>query len=393
MVLFNTMTSKIKILVVPANEGGCSYYRAIMPFQKLLQHCKDDVEIRFNKNPLKWENDTVLSSSSIEVHEDLKWADVMMTQNISNFGPEFMVQLFKEAKALKCFIHYDTDDLLTEIYEGHRLYEVYQDRKLSDLTRSLYYNADLVSVTQSKFATRIEEYVRGTLAVIKNAIDFDLPCWNLGKNYRNSKKEPCKIGWVGGIHHEQDVKQVPGLGISVNAKVGPENILWGFYGRPPLGDEGKQDWQQKVWDEYTRILVGPQKHKNWTVFQAMPSDRYGSMYTNIDVAIAPLEWNNFNDSKSEIKLMEAGRYGIPLIATDCGAYDEIIKNGVTGYLISKENKISDWTRAISKCVKDPKHAREMGRNLKKIVDEHFDINKVVHHRLTLYKQLLNRDEN
>ena len=379
---------KLKILVVPANEGGCSYYRAIMPFEKLKQHCGDEVEIRFNKNPINWDSSSNTSNGS---HEDLEWCDIMMTQNISNFGPQFMVTLFEAVKTAGKFIHYDTDDLLTKLYPGHRLFEIYKDRDLAKLTMALYHNANLVTVTQQKFAKRIVEYVAGTLAVIKNAIDFDLPCWNLTKKYRTSKKEPCKIGWVGGIHHEQDVKQVPGLGISVNARVGPENIRWGFYGRPPVGPEGPDDWQQKVWDEYTRVLVGPQKHKNWAVFQAMPTDRYGSMYANIDIAIAPLEWNDFNDSKSEIKLMEAGRYGVPLIATDCGAYDEIIENGVTGYLISKENNNSDWAKAISKCAKDPKHVREMGRNLKKIVDERFDINKVVHERLNLYKQLLNRD--
>ena len=380
---------KLRILVVPANEGGCSYYRAILPFQKLQQHCSDEVEVRFNKNPLNWDSKT---NTCGEIHEDMEWCEIMMTQNISNFGPHFMVKLFKVANDSGKFVHFDTDDLLTEIYPGHRLYDVYQERELSKLTMALYNHADLVTVTQKKFAHRIKEYVRGTLAVIKNAIDFDLPCWNLAKKYRKSKKEPCKIGWVGGIHHEQDLKQVPGLGITVNAKVGPENIRWGFYGRPPLGEQGKEDWQQKVWDEYTRILVGPQKHKNWSVFQAMSSDRYGSMYLGIDVAIAPLEWNNFNDSKSEIKLMEAGRYGIPLIATDCGAYDEIIENGVTGYLIPKENKKSDWAKAISKCVKDPKHTREMGKNLKKIVDERFNINKVVHYRLDLYKKLLDNDK-
>ena len=382
------MKEKLKILVVASNDGGCSYYRALMPFEKLQQKCKDDVEVRFNKNPIGWE---VSANSAGEIHQDIDWCDIMMTQNISNFGPTFMLELFKAAKAANKYIHYDTDDLLTDIYKGHRLYEVYKERDLSKLTMALYHNADLVSVTQKKFAHRIQQFVAGTLVVIKNAIDFDLPCWNLGKTYRTSTKQPCKIGWVGGIHHEQDVKQVPGLGISVNAKVGPENIRWGLYGRPPIGEEGPDDWQQKVWNEYTRILVGPQKHKNWTVYQAMPTDRYGSMYTNIDVAIAPLEWNDFNDSKSEIKLMEAGHYGVPLIATDCGAYDEIIENGVTGYLISKENKNSDWAKAISKCVKDPKHAREMGRKLKSIVDERFDINKVVHHRLDLYKKLLNRD--
>jgi glycosyltransferase involved in cell wall biosynthesis len=158
-------------------------------------------------------------------------------------------------------------------------------------------------------------------------------------------------------------------------------------------DTDPNDWQQSVWNEYQRILTGASKHKNWAVYNAMPSDRYGAFYKDMDVAIAPLEWNEFNDSKSEIKLMEAGRYGIPLVATDCGCYDEVIENGYTGYLISKENKISDWVRAISKIVKDPKHAREMGRNLKQITDERYNINNVVHYRLDLYREAFKYDEN
>tara|TARA_Y100000004_G_scaffold105140_1_gene118009 strand:+ start:1565 stop:2725 length:1161 start_codon:yes stop_codon:yes gene_type:complete len=386
------MKDKLKILVVAANEGGCSYYRALMPMAKLQQHCPDDVDIRFNQNPLNW--DTSTNKETGDEFEDLKWADIVMTQNISNFGPQFMIRLYQIAKDEGCFIHYDTDDLLTNLYKGHRLYDVYRERKLDELTKVLYHNADLVTVTQTKFAHRIAPFVKGTLAVVKNAIDYDLPCWNLPRQYRTKQKQPCNIGWVGGIHHEQDVKQIPGLGLTLNAKVGPEKIRWSFFGRPPVTeDTDPNDWQQSVWNEYQRILTGASRHKNWAVFNAMPSDRYGAFYKDMDVAIAPLEWNEFNDSKSEIKLMEAGRYGIPLVATDCGCYDEVIENGYTGYLISKENKISDWVRAISKIIKDPKHAREMGRNLKQITDERFNINNVVQYRLDLYRETFKHDEN
>ena len=85
---------KIKILVVPANDGGCSYYRAIMPFEKLQQHCGEEVEIRFDKNPLNWNTETNIAE---EISKDMEWCDVIMTQNISNFGPSFMVELFKAA--------------------------------------------------------------------------------------------------------------------------------------------------------------------------------------------------------------------------------------------------------------------------------------------------------
>lgn len=124
----------------------------------------------------------------------------------------------------------------------------------------------------------------------------------------------------------------------------------------------------------------------------MGPDRYGEFYTHMDVAIAPLEFNAFNDSKSEIKVAECGRYGIPLVATNCGCYDETIINGHTGYLIDPANPKSEWTKVLSKVIKDKKGREEMGRNLKTVTDEYFDINKVVKFRLDLYKQLVPNSE-
>ena len=53
-----TDSDKLKILAVPANHGGCSYYRIIMPMQKLIQKCPDDVEVVFELNPLQWDEKT-----------------------------------------------------------------------------------------------------------------------------------------------------------------------------------------------------------------------------------------------------------------------------------------------------------------------------------------------
>ena len=130
------------------------------------------------------------------------------------------------------------------------------------------------------------------------------------------------------------------------------------------------------------------RHKNYQVYGALPGDQYGLMYTNIDIAIAPLQFNNFNDSKSEIKVAECGRYGIPLVATDCGCYDETIVNGETGYLIGPNNDPNEWASALTKLIKDPKRRIEMGQNLKNITDTYFDINKNVGGRLELYREIM-----
>jgi glycosyltransferase involved in cell wall biosynthesis len=383
--------SKLKILVVPANDGGCAYYRAWLPFNKLNQHYGDKVEIRFNKNPLGIEEEGPNAGKWKEgwEFEDMKWADIVFTQNLSNFGGPYTARIVGKAKEFGKFMHYDTDDLLTDVYEGHRLENVYKEKGLSDITKFIYNNSDLVTVTQKKFAERVHPFCgeNTTLAIVKNAIDYDLPCWNMQKS--PVRKNLCRVGWVGGIHHEQDLKEFVGVPWLVNQKAGRERVHWDFYGRPPMPQDGKKDWQQDVWDNYTRMLTaGFRGARNWNVRSAQGPDRYGEFYTHMDLAIAPLQFNEFNDSKSEIKVAECGRYGIPLVATNCGCYDETIINGHTGYLIDKSNPKSEWVKIMTRMIKDKKGREEMGANLKTVTDKYFDINKVVKFRYELYEQLL-----
>ena len=102
------------------------------------------------------------------------------------------------AKEFGKFVHYDTDDLLTNLYEEHRLHGVYKEKNLGEITKFIYYHSDVVSVTQSKFAERIKDFCAHNVAVIRNAIDYNLPCWNEFKR-ASPKKNMCRFGWAAGI--------------------------------------------------------------------------------------------------------------------------------------------------------------------------------------------------
>ena len=382
-----TMGDKLKILCVPANEGGCSFYRIIDPYKKLQQLYPDEVDIRFNKNPLGMDEKTGQWIPNWDF-ADMKWADIVFTQNLSNFGGNYTARIVGKAKEFGKFVHYDTDDLLTNIYEGHRLYHVYKEKGLEEITKFIYNNSDLVTVTQRKFAERVKPYIgKGALAIVKNAIDYNLPCWNMPKRPA-PKKNYTRFGWAGGIHHEQDVRYFSGVPHLVNQRVGRENCRWDFYGHPPP-QTPKDDWQVDVWRKYRGIILsGFKGARNWNIHYALPADRYGVFYSDMDVALAPLEINEFNDSKSEIKVAECGRYKVPLVATDCGAYDEWIIDGETGFLIDPEKGKSEWVRVLSKCVKDPGLVKRMGENLHAQTEENFDLNKVVKYRLDLYREVM-----
>jgi glycosyltransferase involved in cell wall biosynthesis len=391
---------KLRILASPANEGGCAYYRVIAPIKKLVELYPDKVEMRVNLNPLGIEVDGHNQGKWKENwdFEDMKWADIVWTNNISNWGGPYTARLVGKAKEFGKFVHYDTDDLLTDLYKGHRLYDTYKERGLQDLTKFIYANADLVTVTQRKFAERVKEYCGGVLAIVKNAIDYNLPCWSVPKR-PSPRKKMIRVGWAGGIHHEEDVKEFAGVPHMVNGRVGRQNVHWGFYGAPlPSQDKKSEEWQHQVWKNYKKILLsGFKGAPNWQIYNALSPDSYGGIYAQMDIAIAPLQMNAFNDSKSEIKVAECGRYRVPLIASDVGCYDETIINGKTGYLLPPDAPKSEWVKVLTKCIKNPEHVKEMGENLHKITEEYFDLNKVSKHRLELYEQamglVLSRDMN
>ena len=110
------------------------------------------------------------------------------------------------------------------------------------------------------------------------------------------------------------------------------------------------------------------------------------MYANMDVAIAPLQMNEFNDSKSDIKVAEAGRYKVPLVGSDVGCYNDTIVNWETGVLLPPDASKMVWSKTMTKLLKNPKLIRTMGNNLHELTEEQFDINKVIGLRLDLYKE-------
>jgi len=375
------LNRKLRILVVFANHGGCSYYRQLSPMKILQEELPDKVEVRFTDNPLEADpkNPHLPPNESLK---DMNWADIVFVANILKFGGPYTARVIGVAKSLGKFVHFDTDDLLTGLYEEHHLYNVYKENKLDEITKYCYFNADLVTVTQIKFANRIRPFVGKCLAIIKNSIDYTLPAWNHPKV--NTKF--TRIGYAAGIHHRCDVKVFKAIPHLVNQKVGREHVRWDFYGHPPPDpNKPKDSWELKVWPEYMSQLLSAFKgQKNYTIQYALPPDAYGQYYSNMDVAIAPLAMNDFNDSKSDIKVAECSRYKIPLVASNVGCYDDTIINGETGYLIDPGAPKSEWIRIITKLCKDKKHRIELGQNLHDRTKDLFDGRKVAPQRYDLY---------
>ena len=90
---------KLMILCSPANEGGCSYYRLIAPMRKMCELYGDQLEVRYDLNPLGIEVSGPKMGGWQEgwTFENMKWADIVWTNNVSNWGGPYTARIVGKA--------------------------------------------------------------------------------------------------------------------------------------------------------------------------------------------------------------------------------------------------------------------------------------------------------
>ena len=92
------------------------------------------------------------------------------------------------------------------------------------------------------------------------------------------------------------------------------------------------------------------------------------LLSRMDIALAPLEPENiFCRAKSEVKFVEAGALGVPLIASRIDPFRDAITDGADGLLAAGA---SDWMQALSSLIEQPERRRQIGARAREIVLRH-----------------------
>jgi len=90
-----------------------------------------------------------------------------------------------------------------------------------------------------------------------------------------------------------------------------------------------------------------------------------ALYRKADINLASLEHDNeFTESKSELKYLEAALLGVPTVASDVGAYRETIVNWSNGVLCRDS---AQWRHAIGKLIEDGELRRRIGNEAARCV--------------------------
>ena len=81
--------------------------------------------------------------------------------------------------------------------------------------------------------------------------------------------------------------------------------------------------------------------------------------------------------------------GIPVVATDLGGTRELVENGKTGLLVP-DHKPETVSQAISRLLKDPGLAAEMGKRGRARIEAEFGLEKMVGSYVSIYKKMLSQ---
>ena len=83
-----------------------------------------------------------------------------------------------------------------------------------------------------------------------------------------------------------------------------------------------------------------------------------------DIALAPLEETIFNTAKSNIKFIECGSQGVPIIASPLNEFVDVIRHGENGWLCKTQ---VDWYNQLKDIIQNPTILRQVSINARSYV--------------------------
>jgi hypothetical protein len=202
---------------------------------------------------------------------------------------------------------------------------------------------DRLIVSTQPLADAFSTYCKDVV-VIPNSMDIDR--WSTVTCETNAVRSKIRIGWAGGELHRGDLDMIVEV-----VKETSQQYDWVFMGMCP--DELKPYIHE--YHSFVSLDEYPEKMAS----------------LDLDLAIAPLEVNEFNRAKSNLRLLEYGMLGWAVICTDIYPYQTNNPPVVT-----VENTKEAWLAAILEVTVGLEELKEQGMELKNWVTTNYSLNEV-----------------
>lgn len=256
---------------------------------------------------------------------------------------EFITKAKEENKT----VFYDIDDLVidrkytdtvkflsTLSPDEKKLYDDGVDRMQKTLMM-----CDYAITTTEALANELKNYVK-EVYINRNVASERMTELSQEALKEKQEHEDIIIGYLSGsITHNPDVELIkPGL-IHIMKK----------YEHVKLKLVGEVDLPEDLQEFKDRIIIEP-----FVDWEQLPK-----IISQVDINLAPLEKGIFNEAKSENKWMEAAHVKTVTLASNIGAFKQVIKDGEDGVLFDNGK---DFEKKLSKLIEEKEYREKIATN-------------------------------
>jgi glycosyltransferase involved in cell wall biosynthesis len=306
---------------------GCGQYRILAPMRALTAAGKVQGWSEFNRlDPVETER--------------LDLDAVIFQRQITDEQIDTVRRHQRLGKALRVF---ELDDLLLNL-PGR---SIHRDNMPDDIATRLRAVVPLCDRFVVSTEPLVDAYrgLSDDIRVVPNYIEAAR--WADLAPQRRQGARP-RVGWIGGVGHTGDLEMVADVVRELASEVD-----WVFMGMCP---------------DNLRPFV--REFQAGVHFDLYPKQMAA---LNLDLAIAPLQINAFNEAKSNLRLLEYGILGYPVVCSDIFPYQGDFP------VTRVKNRTADWVEAIRAQLADPDACARLGDALRErvrrdwLLEDHLDV--------------------
>lgn len=344
-----------RIVYLPADFAGCGQFRMIQPVNDLK---KIDVEdLKFDLIHEKVPNDTNFGTllSTLEEY------DAVVFQRVAS---QKILGILKEVKKRGKKVYMDIDDALFHVSKTNPARKVWTPGSTAwETLKEALPLCDKIFFSTPQLS---DVYGISNFEVFYNGLDLLNPIYSTeNSRYNDIPRDKKVVGWAGSSSHIDSLKEIKKTIKKLISQ--RDDVIFALCSNP----------------EFLDFFDIPKEKKLYV--QHKPFEKWPPIMSIFDVSLTPIVPGIFNSCKSELKVLEAGIWGVPSVCTLEAPYVRFNKNSDGGNSLVYQNDTNEWVKKINILLDNKNKYKEMSEKTKNTVESMYNLREINKKRIDFFR--------